>query len=61
MSFIMSNLFSYVRLIFKAGTKEDRDHLEDKFSKEGSGSFYSNYYLKGSQFWLDSFVLNYNK
>ena len=36
-------------------------HLEDKFSKEGSGSFYSNYYLKGSQFWLDSFVLNYNK
>jgi len=52
---------SHVRLIFKAGTKEDRDHLEDKFSKEGSGSFYSNYYLKGSQFWLDSFVLNYNK
>ena len=52
---------SHVRLIFKAGTKEDRDHLEDKFSKEGSGPFYSNYYLKGSQFWLDSFVLNYNK
>jgi len=52
---------SHVRVIFKAGTKEDRDHLEDKFSKEGSGSFYSNYYLKGSQFWLDSFVLNYNK
>lgn len=52
---------THVRVIFKAGTKEDRDHLEDKFSKEGSGSFYSNYYIKGSQFWLDSFTLNYDK
>lgn len=52
---------THVRVIFKAGTKEDRDHLDDKFSKEGSGSFYSNYYIKGSQFWLDSFTLNYDK
>lgn len=52
---------THVRILFKAGTKEDRDHLEDKFTKEGSGSFYSNYYIKGSQFWLDSFVLNYDK
>lgn len=52
---------THLRVIFKAGTKEDRDHLEDKFSKEGSGSFYSNYYIKGSQFWLDSFTLNYDK
>lgn len=52
---------THVRILFKAGTKEDRDHLEDKFTKEGSGSLYSNSYIKGSQFWLDSFVLNYDK
>lgn len=52
---------THVRMIFKAGTKEDWDHLEDSFSKEGSGSFYSNYYLKGSQLWLDSFELHYDK
>lgn len=52
---------SHIKIVFKAGTKEDRDHLEDKFTKEGSGSFYSNYYIKGSQFWLDSFSLNYDK
>lgn len=52
---------SHIKAVFKCGTKEDRDHLEDKFTKEGSGSFYSNYYIKGSQFWLDSFVLNYEK
>ena len=54
-------VISHIRVIFKSGTKEDRDHLEDKFTKEGSGSFYSNYYIRGSQFWLDSFVLNYEK
>lgn len=52
---------SHVRVLFKAGTKEDENHLENDFSKQGSGTFYSNYYLKGSQFWLDSFTLNYDK
>lgn len=52
---------SHLRIIFKAGTKEDKDHLEDKFTKEGSGSVYSNYYIRGSQFWLDSFELHYDK
>lgn len=52
---------SHVRILFQCGTKEDRDHLADKFSKEGSGSFYSNYYIKGSEFWLDEFSLEYNK
>lgn len=52
---------SHVRVLFKAGTKEDKDHLENDFSKQGSGTLYSNYYLKGSQFWLDSFTLNYDK
>lgn len=52
---------SHVKIVFKAGTKEDIDHLEDKFRKQGSGSFYSNYYIIGSQFWLDSFILNYDK
>ena len=52
---------THLRIIFKAGTKEDKDHLEDKFIKEGSGTFYSNYYIRGSQLWLDSFTLNYEK
>ena len=52
---------SHLRIIFKAGTKEDKDHLEDKFTKEGSGFVYSNYYIRGSQFWLDSFELHYDK
>lgn len=50
---------SHLRIIFKSGTKEDRDHLEDKFSKDGSTLSYS--YIKGSQFWLDSFELHYDK
>lgn len=52
---------THIRVIFKAGTKENIDYLKDKFDKEGSGSFYSNYYLKGSEFWLDSFSLIYDK
>ena len=50
---------SHVKVLFKAGTKENRDHLEDKFR---DASFpYSSAYLIGSQFWLDSFQFNYDK
>ena len=52
---------SHVKVLFKAGTKEDRDHLEDKFRDAGLGDGYSNAYIIGSQFWLDSFHFNYNK
>lgn len=52
---------THIKVIFKAGTNENRDYLKDKFDTEGSGSFYSNYYLKGSEFWLDSFSLIYDK
>lgn len=52
---------SHVKVLFKAGTKEDRDHLEDKFRDASLGNGYSNAYIIGSQFWLDSFHFNYNK
>ena len=50
---------SHVKIIFKAGTKEDRDHLEDKF-RDAKGP-YGDAYIIGSQFWLDSFTLHYDK
>ena len=52
---------SHVKVLFKAGTKEDRDHLEDKFRDASLEDGYSNAYIIGSQFWLDSFHFNYNK
>lgn len=50
---------SHVKIIFKAGTKEDRDHLEDKF--RDAKVPYGDAYIIGSQFWLDSFTLHYDK
>lgn len=52
---------THVRIIFKSGIKEDKDHLEDKFRDASIWDWYSNAYLVGSQFWLDSFSLIYNK
>lgn len=52
---------THVRVVFKAGTKEDRDHLEDKFRDASLWEGYSNAYIIGSQFWLDSFSFNYDK
>lgn len=52
---------SHVRVLFKAGTKEDRDHLEDDFRDASVWEGYVNAYIIGSQFWLDSFHFNYDK
>ena len=52
---------SHVRVLFKAGTKEDRDHLEDDFRDASVWEGYENAYIIGSQFWLDSFHFNYDK
>ena len=52
---------SHVKVLFKAGTKEDRDHLEDKFRDASVWDGYVNAYIIGSQFWLDSFQFNYDK
>ena len=52
---------SHVKVLFKAGTKEDRDHLEDKFRDASLLDGYVNAYIIGSQFWLDSFQFNYDK
>lgn len=52
---------SHIRIVFKAGTKEDRDHLEDDFRDASLWEGYTNAYIMGSQFWLDSFHLNYDK
>jgi len=52
---------SHVKVLFKAGTKEDRDHLEDKFRDASLWDGYVNAYIIGSQFWLDSFQFNYDK
>ena len=52
---------SHVKVLFKAGTKEDRDHLEDKFRDASVWDAYVNAYIIGSQFWLDSFQFNYDK
>lgn len=52
---------SHVRILVKAGTKEDRDHLEDKFRDASIWDGYANAYIIGSQFWLDSFNLIYDK
>ena len=50
-----------MRVLFKAGTKEDRDHLEDDFRDASVWEGYENAYIIGSQFWLDSFHFNYDK
>ena len=52
---------SHVKILFKAGTMEDKDHLENKFRDASLWEGYTNAYLIGSQFWLDSFQLNYDK
>ena len=40
---------------------EDRDHLKDEFEDARFFEGYTNAYIKGSEFWLDSFILNYDK
>ena len=50
---------SHVKILFKAGTKEDKDHLEDEFRDASLWEGYTNAYIMGSQFWLDSFNLIY--
>lgn len=52
---------SHVRVLFKAGTKEDKDHLENDFRDASVWNGYTTAYIIGSQFWLDSFILNYDK
>lgn len=52
---------THVRILFKAGVKEDKDYLEDKFRDASFWDGYTNAYLVGSQFWLDSFSLVYSK
>lgn len=52
---------THVRILFKSGIKEDKDHLEDKFRDASIWEGYTNAYLVGSQFWLDSFSLVYDK
>lgn len=52
---------THVRILFKSGIKEDKDHLEDKFRDANFLEGYTNAYLVGSQFWLDSFSLVYDK
>lgn len=52
---------SHVRVLFKAGTKEDKDHLENDFRDASVWNGYTTAYIIGSQFWLDSFTLNYDK
>lgn len=52
---------THLRVIFKSGTKENKDHLEDNFRDASIWDGYSNAYIIGSQFWLDSFDLNYDK
>ncbi len=52
---------SHMRILFKSGTKEDTDHLENKFRDASLWNGYSNAYLIGSQFWLDSFTLHYDR
>lgn len=52
---------SHVRILFQCGTKEDRDHLKDKFEDASVFNGYTNAYIKGSEFWLDEFSLEYNK
>ncbi len=52
---------SHMKILFKSGTKEDTDHLENKFRDASLWNGYTNAYLIGSQFWLDSFMLHYDK
>lgn len=52
---------THVRILFKAGINENKDYLEDKFRDASFWDGYTNAYLVGSQFWLDSFSLVYDK
>ena len=52
---------THIRILFKAGTKEDRDHLENEFRDASLWDGYANAYIIGSQFWLDSFTLIYDR
>lgn len=53
---------THLKILFKSGINENnKDYLEDKFRKEGSGSFYSNYFIIGSQLWIDNISLIYDK
>lgn len=52
---------THVKIEFYSGTKEDRDHLENKFRDASVWDGYSNAYIIGSQFWLDEFSLIYDK
>ncbi|MEG2341362.1 MAG: DUF4493 domain-containing protein [Odoribacter sp.] len=52
---------THLRIVFKGGTLEDVDHLEDKFRDASVWDGYANAYIVGSQFWLDTFSLHYDK
>lgn len=52
---------SHIRILFKCGIMEDRDHLKDEFEDASLLEGYTKAYIKGSEFWLDSFILNYDK
>lgn len=52
---------THIKILFQAGTQEDRDHLENSFRDASLWDGYANAYIMGSQFWLDSFILNYDK
>lgn len=52
---------THVRIVFKSGIYQDKDYLENKFRDASIWDGYTNAYIIGSQFWLDSFSLIYNK
>lgn len=52
---------SHVRILFQSGIKEDIDHLEDSFRDASVWNGYTTAYIMGSQLWLDSFTLKYDR
>ena len=52
---------SHVRVLFQSGIKEDKDHLEDSFRDASVWNGYTTAYIMGSQLWLDSFTLKYDR
>lgn len=52
---------SHVRILFQSGIKEDTDHLEDSFRDASVWNGYTTAYIMGSQLWLDSFTLKYDR
>lgn len=52
---------SHVRILFQSGIKEDTDRLEDSFRDASVWNGYTTAYIMGSQLWLDSFTLKYDR